>query len=163
MRLKAICTIDDNGVRVLKCLDREQCGSWARSGYLKRPNYLDALEAAYQASSNAIIVDGDTGWRKAMEILYRFSESLAMFIVYLDLRSRGRRVIRGVRKDTLIVKMGKESFEILVLEEGSEVELEWLAEWSRIASGDGFNPIVAIVDRNGDVTYYELRASLELN
>jgi tRNA-intron endonuclease len=161
-RFKALCETDEGGVRLVECVDRGFCASLAKSGYVRDPGYLEALEAAYQASIGAIVVDGETGWSKALDLVYRFSGNLALFIVYFDLRSRGRRVLRGLRRDTLIVKTGRESLEVLVLEEGSEVRLEWLAEWAKAASGDGFGPVVAIVDRNGDVTYYEVRASLEI-
>ena len=161
-KFKAICVTDGRGVRVEACLDEEACRYWRKWGYFRDKKYLDVLEAAYQASTGSIIIDGGTGWEKALETLYRYSEDLALFIVYHDLRQRGRRVLRGARKGTLIVRTGGRDLEVLVLEEGTTVKLEWLAEWSRIASGDGFNPIVAIVDRNGDVTYYEIRASLEI-
>ncbi len=161
-KFKAVCTTDERGVKVEACLDRETCSYWRRWGYFKNQKYLDVLEAAYQATVRSLIIDGGTGWEKALELLYRYSEDLAVFIVYHDLRQRGRRVLRGIRKGTLIVKTGGRDLEVLILEEGTTIKLEWLAEWSRIASGDGFNPIVAIVDRNGDVTYYEIRASHEI-
>ncbi len=116
------------------------------------------MEAAYSAASGKNLCPGFDGWEGAMRILAREGIWLPLFIVYYDLRKRGRKARRGVRTNTLVYGHGGRRVEVLVLEEGTGVEVRSLLEWSRIASGDGYTPVVAIVDRNGGVTYYEARA-----
>jgi len=37
-----------------------------------------------------------------------------------------------------------------------------IAEWSRLAVSDSHDPVVAVVDESGGVTYYEARTVKEL-
>lgn len=119
---------------------------------------LDTLEAAYMAAAGKSPCPGVEGWEGALRILEKEGVWMPLFLVYYDLRKRGRRARRGVRPNTLVYSHGSRRVEVLVLEEGNAVSVGSLLEWSRIASGDGYTPVVAIVDRNGGITYYEARA-----
>ena len=116
------------------------------------------MDAAYTAATGKSPCPGIEGWEGALRILELEGIWMPLFLVYYDLRKRGRRARRGVRPNTLVYSHGSRRIEVLVLEEGDAVSVGSLLEWSRIASGDGHTPVVAIVDRNGGITYYETRA-----
>ncbi len=153
--VKARATIEDGLVKITECIERDLCKTLTAYGYI-RDGYLEPLEAAYQASKGNLSINGSEKWSAVFHILDGCSIKISVFIVYIDLRNRGRRVYRGLRHGTLYVKMGK-GLEILVLEEGTPVTLRRLMDWSRQVVADGFEPIIAVVDRNGGVTYYEAR------
>ncbi len=158
---KARAIIRDGKVRIVECFEREFCKALILQGYIK-DGYLDELEAAYQASRGYLSIDGADGWNAVFHLLDRCGVRLSFFLVYLDLRGRGRRVYRGLRHGTLYVRIGK-GLEVLVLEEGTPVTLRSLVDWSRQVVADGFEPIIAVVDRNGGVTYYEARVVEDLS
>ncbi len=150
-------------IEVDKCLDTELCTSMARLNLIN-DSKVEPLEAAHQAALGRATVDGITGWEAVVNVLQAFKIKLSMFLVYHDLRKRGRKVRRGARSGTLIVDTGKGKLaEILVLEEGTPMTLEKLAEWSRGASASNHEPIVAIVDRAGVISYYEARATSHIS
>lgn len=84
-----------------------------------------------------------------------------IFTVYQDLRMRGRIVKPGFKSNTLflytkglknvadkvVYVIGEETFEFTIKE-----LLEWISETLKL----GKEPILAIVDKHGDVTYYEV-------
>ncbi len=150
------------GVRVEECGDTDLCKVLEERRYLEG-GMLDALEAFFQAVWGKLELPGDlSGWRAALAIVESCGEPLKTFIVYLDLRRRGRLPRRGLRPGTLEFREGQRVFEVLILEEGEVTTYSSLAEWSRSAVADGRQPVIVIVDRNGDVTYYEARVSKTL-
>ncbi len=92
--------------------------------------------------------------------LYSKADSLAVPVleVYIELRKRGRLPLPGPRRDTLLLIRSRRdprpTHYILVLEEGRPVKvsaLEWFVEEARRKN---LEPVLAIVDRYGDVTFY---------
>ena len=81
------------------------------------------------------------------------------FETYLDLRRRGRHPVPGPRPHTFLLRRRKTEQKythyILVLEENRLVNLEALYSFIREAFSNGWEPVLAIVDRYGDLTYYE--------
>jgi tRNA splicing endonuclease len=146
-------------VRLASCEDRGLCDRLRERGYLYEGGEIDPFEAMLQAVRGRLrLEDGSEGWPALLRILEALRVQLKMAIVYLDLRRRYPQVRRGPRKDTFIAsgKSGR-AIEVLVLEEGEEVTVAQLGLWSQAAASDGHEPVVAIVDRNGQVTYYQAR------
>jgi len=161
--IKAYFRIAGKGRVVLeKCLDQEFCFNLLKSGYADINGNLDVLEAAHLLALGRIAVDNKTGWEEALRVLSELGINISTFLVYHDLRKRGRRVKLGSRSGTLVVDMGSRRFEVLILEEGKLMTLEELAEWSRSSIASGYEPVVAIVDMYGVITYYEARVTLEI-
>jgi len=145
-------------VCVEACAEEKLCRNLKGRGLLFEDGRIDVLEAAYLLARCKARLDGECGWVEALRILGSV-ESVDLFHVYYDLRKRGRNVRRGVRRSTLLLRVsGSRTAEILVLGEGRPVTIEWLVEWSRTASGDGKDPVIAVVDGHGNVTYYHARA-----
>ncbi len=146
-------------LRLVDCLSERFCSQLEAHGSL-RDGVIDPLEGAFQAARGRIIVDGSTGWPAALRVVEALIGDVDYFIVYYDLRRRGRRVRRGVRRRTLLVYYSpRRVAEVLVLSEGRRVTVESIIEWSRLASADGHEPVVAVVDSYGRATYYEARAA----
>ncbi len=157
-----VASIESNNIKVKVCSKRELCKSLEEQGYMSNWE-LDPLEAAYQAVRGRLYLDScGSGWKCALKILSEFGLSLDVFIVYRDLRRKGRKPRLGFRKRTLIYEHNSRIYEVLILKEGYLERLLDLIEWSRLASADNHVPIIAVVDRTGIVTYYEARASRSL-
>lgn len=111
----------------------------------------------------ALKVLRDEGWGAALDVIRSLGLDLELFIVYYDLVRRGRKVRPGVRPRTLLYEDGAgRTYEVLVLNEGNSVSVESLVEWSRRAAADSHEPIIAVVDESGGVTYYQSRAARSL-
>jgi len=124
------------------------------------PDDIDPLEVAYRVVKGVLEVEGrGSGWGPALSLLEAVGVPVDLFIVFYDLRRRGRRVRRGVRPGTLLVDLGGRRFEILVLSLGVKRRLGGLLEWSRLAAADDREPVIAVVDGYGSVTYYTARTS----
>ena len=123
---------------------------------------LTLLETAYLAYINLadIIINNNKTTFKDIIILYSRENphAWAEFEVYIDLRQRGRIVAPGPRSNTLLVKYRKIDknyrYYVLVLEEDIEVPLTKLKSFIEEAHKNGWEPLLAIVDRYGDITYY---------
>lgn len=149
-------------VRVEACSDRGLCATLEGRGYLAG-GVLDPLEAFYQAvRGKLVLAGGASGWKAGLSIVESCRLPLKLFIVYLDLRRKGRLPRRGIRPGTLEFREGERVYEVLILEEGEVTTYGALAEWSRSAVADGRHPVIAIVDHAGSVTYYEARVSRSL-
>ncbi len=145
------------GVEVVECRDRGFCTGLERDGYLSG-GVITPLEAAYQCIAGGLELEGvGGGWGCGLRVVSGSGIWLPLFLVYLDLRRRGRKPKLGVRDNTLWVAVGGKRLEFLVVEEGGLLSLDRLGGWSRLAAGDGYTPILAIVDRLGGVVYYEAR------
>lgn len=156
-----VVEVEGGGVRLVECRSERLCRLMEEHGSL-RGGLVDPLEAAYQAVRGRVALGGATGWEAALRIVTAVGVSVDLFLVYYDLRRRGRRVRRGVRPGTLLVDYGSRRVEVLVLSEGVRIPLWRLVSWSRLAAGDGYEPVVAIVDSYGRTTYYTARASTSL-
>ncbi len=82
---------------------------------------------------------------------------LSLYAVYYDLRNRGHRAFPEYRINNTVVIFKKErpKIEVLVLEEGVKISLRYLLDWLEGVRKMDWESWVAIVDRNGNVTYYE--------
>ncbi len=94
------------------------------------------------------------------EIGSRNSNVWVQYEVYFDLKRRGRIAIPGPRELTLLVynrKQGKFTHYILVLEQGSRVPISLIRSFIEEAFKNDWEPVLAIVDAYGDITYYSPR------
>ncbi len=155
---RLVLRLSGDGVAVAGCLEERVCRALEERGYL-RGGLLDPFEAGYMlARCTARLEEGGCGWVEALRAA-GLGGAAEMFLVYFDLRRRGRIVRRGIRRGTLLVyKGGVARVEVRVLVEGSPVSIGDLIEWSRTAAGDGKEPVIAVVSGHGDVTYYSARA-----
>lgn len=144
------------------CRDREFCEALEKQGYLEGGE-LEALELLYQLSQEEVELEGRSGWETLLGAMKELSIRFSVFLVYLDLRKRGRWPRRSVRKDSLLVRLpsGKVG-EVLVLEEGEGRKLEDVIEWVRAVQAMERVPLLAVVDKAGVISYYEARALKKL-
>jgi len=155
--LSARAEVGGGAVSLVECLDEGFCDTLRSRGYL-RGGAVDPLEAMLQAVRGRLEVSGARGWDAFLWIARDLGVPLKEAIVYLALRRRYPEVHRGPRASTLVARgRSGRPVEVLVLEEGESVSVGELARWSQLASGDGHEPVVAIVDRNGQATFYEAR------
>lgn len=146
----------DGGVYLGDCGESRLCNKLRADGRLGEDGFLDLLEAGYLAFQGLLCVEDKCGW-DAFSIVSRLVGDLNLLTVYIDLRRRGKRVIRGPMRDSLLVLGGSRSIEVYVLAEYREVTLSDLIERLRLSVANNRNPVLAIVDRTGIITYYEAR------
>jgi len=152
-------SLNKEGAFIKKCFNRDFCKQLG----LEENQRIDGLEAAYFLSIKKACIGGRSGWDEALDFLEKLSVPLHLFIVYYDLRRRGRKVQRGLRDSTLLADVpGRKKIEVLILREGEEVKPSSISNWSELAVSDSYTPVVAIVDKNGEVTYYESRIYSDL-
>ena len=154
----AIIGVRDGRLLTTGCeavLDRLKLGVPAREGRL-----LDVAEVAYVVFTEACRVVDDGGGLSLDRLFVRYGRSKydwIRFAVILDLRERGRRARAGFGENDVIYYKGSERYQVFVIEENAPIPAESLAEWTRMAVMKGYEPIVAVVDAHGDVTYYSTR------
>ncbi|HIQ55501.1 MAG TPA: hypothetical protein EYH59_02305 [Pyrodictium sp.] len=120
---------------------------------------LEALYLTYKGYVLHVKSCEEFTFEKLARILSRCNPlTWAEFEVYLDLRRRGRIVSPGPRPHTLLVKIRRKSpkydYYLLVLEEGRKIPLGLLSELVEEARKNNWMPLLAIVDRYGDIVYY---------
>lgn len=79
-----------------------------------------------------------------------------MFSVYTDLRSRGKKPHVNVLSKTLSITKDKNIIEIIVLEESSMLLLNELILMIDNLFRKGRDVVLGLVDKHGDVTYYQV-------
>lgn len=79
-----------------------------------------------------------------------------MFTVYTDLRSKGRKPRVNVLSKTLSITKDKNVIEIIVLEESSLLLLNELILTIDNLFRKDRNVVLGLVDKHGDVTYYQV-------
>ncbi len=158
--MDALAHVEQGRVVISECVSTRFCNQLRSAGALRGDNEVNVLEAAYQLVRGRLGVRGyEQGWLGGLRLISDLIGDIDYFIVYYDLRRRGRRVRQGVRPRTLIVSRGgARDYEVLVLSEGTPTSFGYLSEWSRLSVRDGFTPVVAIVDGYGIVAYYEARS-----
>jgi tRNA splicing endonuclease len=121
-----------------------------------------------------LIVDGEeiTDFVKALSVIikrvretceregkgcYLANAFWSMFTTYHDLRRKGRKLLPEARREGTIIEIRKGGWwaEYLVLEEGVRIPLPKLLNWIDEVRANDLKAVVAVVDRNGSVTYYE--------
>lgn len=90
---------------------------------------------------------------------------VSLYAVYYDLRNRGHRAVPEYRTENTIVifKKDRARIEVLVLEEGVKISLRSFLDWLEGVRKMDLQAWVAIVDRNGNITYYEVSKIEPLN
>ncbi|MGC8566164.1 MAG: SEN2-like domain-containing protein [Caldisphaera sp.] len=147
----------DNRLFIKECFIKDYCKQLEKYNIIN-DNRIDELEGIYLITIDKATINQKSGWSEAIELLRKMNLELHYYIVYYDLRKRGRRVWKGIRESTLIAEMpNQRKLEVLILKEGNEINPIKIANWSELAVADAHTPIVAIVDKNGEVTYYESR------
>jgi len=126
-----------------------------------RVHVIEALYLIYRGIAKAFSKDGEPISFEELMRLYSVENPYAWveFETYLDLRKRGRHPIPGPRPHTFLLRRRKMEQKythyVLVLEENRPISLETLYSFIREAFSNSWEPILAIVDRYGDLTYYE--------
>ncbi len=130
---------------------------------------LNLVEAAYLVDRGELTVVGSDGRQLGFRELVEAGSSQdpdfwVKLNVYSDLRNRGLRaqVVEGTR----VILAGKKSgegerrFMILCLEEGVRIGFKELDAFIRRALESRREPALAIVDKEGNVSYYLVERSL---
>ena len=127
---------------------------------------LHPLEALYLAyTGQCRIVDDSGGEVDFAELMRRYANlnpyAWVEFEVYYDLRRRGRIPVPGPREHSLLLRKSRKDPRfvkyLLILEESRLVHVSLLDEFVEEALRNKWEPLVAIVDRYGDITYYSIR------
>ena len=120
---------------------------------------LHPVEAAYLLYTGRLRLVDEAGREVSFAELFRRIQDgnlWILFIVYTDLRKRGRKVRIGFKPNTLYIDRGSETIEMLVLEENTYVSPQEVIEFVNSAVNKGYRPMIAIVDMYGDITYYDV-------
>ncbi|MCS7107803.1 MAG: hypothetical protein NZ911_00110 [Sulfolobales archaeon] len=119
---------------------------------------LDVSEVAYIMYRNLgkLVVDGKELTLDELFTYYSRSQNdWIKFVVLCDLRDRGRKAKAGFSDNSLIFERdGK--YMVYVTEENSPITPNDLVNWLSSAISKEYEPLIAVVDAHGDVTYYEL-------
>jgi len=124
---------------------------------------VEVAYLAYRGTVKPVFKGEEVSLEKLFQILERNNPELPlMFTVYQDLRMRGRVVRPGYRRNVLLLytkgaKSVADKAVYVVGEETAEFTIEELIKWITEALKLNKEPIVAIVDKHGDVTYYEVK------
>ncbi|MEM4823559.1 MAG: hypothetical protein QXV31_00790 [Zestosphaera sp.] len=122
---------------------------------------LDLVELAYLTYLKEYkIVDVDGEDLKLGDLFSKYSKSRyywIKFTTFLDLRSRGRVAQPGYGENVLVFEMKGQRYAVYVVEENSPLNTKELLSWIDSALLKNLEPILALVDANGDVTYYTMR------
>jgi tRNA-intron endonuclease len=128
----------------------------------KKSVNLDLFEAVYKAKKGEMtLIDEDEkilSWFDAARILSKFKHNFwIMFSVYYDLRERGRNLSYGPYENSFTLYMkDKPLYHVFVTEETFSFPVSQIVEWLESSMKMGREPILAIVDKHGDVSYYTL-------
>lgn len=119
---------------------------------------LDISEVAYliYKKLGRLLVDGEE--LTLDELFTRYSRSpndWIKFVVLCDLRERGRKAKAGFSGNSLIFERDGR-YLTYVTEENSPITPNELVSWLSSALSKEYEPLIAVVDAHGDVTYYEL-------
>jgi len=120
---------------------------------------LDVAELAYVIFKNLAYVRDSEGMLNLKKLFIKYSKSKydwIKFTVLTDLRNRGRKTRSGFSQNTLIYEWSSEKMMVFVTEENSPVTANELVEWVKTSLSKGYQPIIAVVDAHGDVTYYTM-------
>ncbi|MEM0340565.1 MAG: hypothetical protein QXN05_00090 [Acidilobaceae archaeon] len=159
-----VIVLSEGTLRAVNCEEAANICSSLRESNLMGPDYtLDKLEALYQLALGNSVYENEIGWNAVTKLLNKINVKLSVFLVYHDLRRKGRPVRTSPypRSNLMLERSGKK-IEILVLEAGSKVRLGDLVEWARLVQASNHTPVLAVVDELGVITYYEVLSSSAL-
>ncbi|RLG88329.1 MAG: hypothetical protein DRO18_01615 [Thermoprotei archaeon] len=120
---------------------------------------LDVSELAYLIYKGMARVRDDEGPLDLRKLFMKYSRGRSdwiKFTVLLDLRERGRKARAGFSPNALIYEKGSTKIMVFVTEENAPLEARNIIEWIEIATRKGYEPVLAVVDAHGDVTYYSI-------
>ncbi|MEM0014391.1 MAG: hypothetical protein QXS42_03470 [Zestosphaera sp.] len=122
---------------------------------------LDLVELAYLVyAKECEVVDVDERNLRLEDIFSKYSQSRydwIKFTTFTDLRGRGRVALPGYGENILLFEMKGQKYAVYVVEENSPLDTKELMSWIESALLKNLEPLLALVDANGDVTYYTLR------
>lgn len=122
---------------------------------------LDLVELAYlMYFKECSVVDVDGQSLELGDLFSKYSKSRydwIKFTTFLDLRNRGRIAQPGYGENVLIFEMKGQRYAVYVVEENSPLNTKELLSWIDSALLKNLEPLLALVDANGDVTYYTMR------
>ncbi len=122
---------------------------------------LDLVELAYLVYLKEYkVIDVDGQNLNLGDLFSRYSRSRydwIKFTTFLDLRNRGRVAQPGYGENVLIFEMRGQKYAVYVVEENSPLSTKELVSWIDSALLKNLEPLLALVDANGDVTYYTMR------
>ena len=129
---------------------------------------LEPVEALYLAYTGRLKVKHGDEVLECNKLLEIFKERdphvWVVFSVYYDLRRRGRVVKPGPARNSLLMFKGKNKpskYIVYVVEETVMMKLSDLVEWIDMGSRMDKDVLLAVVDKHGDITYYEI-SSIQL-
>ncbi len=148
--------IDERG-RLIVAGDTRVLVKTGLGHYLKSEGkyLIDVSELAYLVFRDLVRVRDRDGSLDLGDLFSKYSRSKydwIKFTVLLDLRSKGRRAVAGFGENDLIY----DKTMVFVVEENSPLKSLKIVEWVEAALRMGYEPVIAIVDAHGDVTYYTL-------
>lgn len=129
-----------------------------------RITFIEAAYLVYIGAARIISINGEElSFRDLMRrALSKNPYAWVEFEVYYDLRKRGKLPVPGPRQHSLLLRRSKKdpryTHYILILEESRRIEIETLLSFVEEALHNQWEPLVAIVDRYGDITYYSVRS-----
>ena len=120
---------------------------------------LDIAELAYVMFKNLACVKDCEETLDLKKLFAKYSRSKYDWIrvpVLTVLRNLGRRTRSGFSQNTLIYEWGNKKMMVFVTEENSPITANELVEWVKTSLSKGYQPVIAVVDAHGDVTYYTM-------
>ncbi|MEM4020199.1 MAG: hypothetical protein QXG57_08245 [Thermofilaceae archaeon] len=130
---------------------------------------LTLVEAAYLLDRGELSLADESGRSVSLEELARRAAALdpgfwVKLNVYTDLRSRGLRALPLEGAPVLLVERrsgeGERRYLVLCLEEGVRIGFKELEAFIRRALESKREPVLAIVDKEGNVSYYTVEKSM---
>lgn len=120
--------------------------------------YLELLYDVYKGKVKVFKVSGEQlGFHELLQEYSSGNEHVwLVFTVYADLRRRGRYVRTGPSACSLISVNGNKIIEYHVIEESRLIRVEELWDMLESSVRNGREPVLAVVDRNGNPTYYKI-------
>ncbi len=125
----------------------------------KQMPLLEALYLAYRGKAELVIDNTPVTLEDVVRLATECDPDIWVKLeVYIDLRKRGRILSPGPRPNTLLMKRKKSEpyykIYILILEENKPIPVSLIEAFIEEARKNSWEPLIAIVDRYGDITYY---------
>ncbi len=117
-------------------------------------SFIEALWLCYKGIAEIYL---DNGRKLSIKDILELSNDDSLwikFIVYLDLRLRGKKPSVNILSDSLCIRSDNVVYEVLVLEETTMLRLSDLLTKIENLYSKGHEVVLGLVDKHGDVTYY---------
>ena len=155
VQIKAV--IESGKLKITECLSERLCSKLKEYGKIQ-DDYLEVYEGGFLAYRGMLEVNGKTG-EDSFEKILPLIDDFLVFQVYLDLRKKGKKVIRGPIRRSLLLIEGSHIYEVHVLGEGEYTTPKDIVKLAEYSSANARQPVVAIVDSTGLISYYTMRKS----